>query len=133
MMKSRKIDSPKGWQWLVIGCIAGFMTGLFLTMIGAWFITIKDVGDTIVTGISYFVLMASCFVGGFFSAKYCGKDGLKKGAIVGVALFLSLVITGVIANGPIFKMHVIIKLLVSVISGVVGGVVGVNTVGKRKF
>ncbi len=133
MVKKKSSNSREGWQTVVVGWVAGIMTALFLMMISAWFMTVKDCSETLVSVLSYTIILFSCLVGGFVSSRTAGRQGLKVGAIIGGTVFATVLVSGVITNGFQGDVQMLIKGALSVVFGVLGGIFGVNTNGKRKM
>ena len=133
MVQRNSQNSREVWRPIVAGLIAGSMSALFLMMISAWVMVAKDFNDTAVMILSYLILIVSCFIGGFVSSGIAGKQGIKAGAIIGGLIFLLVLCIAVVVNGFNGNIHLLLKSILSILTGMIGGIIGVNSIGKRKL
>lgn len=97
-------------------------------------------------GMSFFILPTSSatitaslsvaigtFFGGFTAAKRLAKKGIIIGALCGVAMFLIFTVIGMAAFKSAPSTGTLIKLLIFVTSGAIGGIIGVGNADKRKI
>jgi len=85
---------------------------------------------TVVSSISVAI---GSFLSGFFAAKRLTKNGLIIGAICGFLLFILFTLIGVAAFGSAPGASTLIRLLIFVTSGAIGGIIGVGNADKRKI
>lgn len=72
------------------------------------------------------VLAVGTFVGGFAAARITKSAGLIVGAITGLSVFMVVLISGLIRSGDEISALTLIKLGLELISGTLGGIIGVN-------
>ncbi len=120
-------------QSVLKGSVIGFVVTALLLCAFSAIMLILDMSASASKYFSVAALIIASFIGGFFAAKFSGEKGLITGASVGGALFLFISLISVIfAKEPIF-IDFVIRLAATLPAAVVGGILGVNSVGKNKF
>ncbi len=115
-----------------VGAICGIAAVLSVIVLFS-FIIVKT------ESVNYYLLMpfgiaAACigaFLGGFISARISGSAGMLIGAVSGALMFILLLAAGAIL-GQLPEAVSLLRLVLMVLSGAIGGVVGVNRKRKRK-
>lgn len=117
--------------------ISGLIIGLIVTVLlfvlfalGMSFYILPTTSANVVASIS---LAAGSFSGGFFAAKKLGKNGLITGALCGLATFLIFTLIGIAAFGNAPGSSTLIRLLIFITAGAIGGIIGVGNADKRKI
>lgn len=110
-----------------LGLIFSFvitLIGISLTAIIFAYTNIKDIHmQSFVFG----TILFSVLIGSTYISKSIRKKGLILGGIFGVLYCLILYILSVVAyNGIYISNTLLIYLLISFVSGVIGGIIGVN-------
>lgn len=112
--------------------VACIMT-LILLSISALLLTYTPISEDVLSAFSMICVMVSVFVGGAVTAKSARKRGLIKGALIGGAYIFTLFLIASLAKENFtLNAHTWVLLLIGVIAGAFGGIVGINTGGKRK-
>lgn len=114
---------------LITGIIIAFLLFVLFALIMSFYI-LPTSSATILASVS---IAVGSFFGGFFSAKKLGKNGLLIGALCGVAMFLLFTLIGIIAFGNAPGTSTLIRLLIFVTAGAIGGIIGVGNADKRKI
>ncbi len=133
MLKMKKNKNGEGERIYIVGLTISVMTALFFMMLFAWLLTIKDFSQTTITVLSYVILCISTFSGSWIASRLAKSQGMKIGGIIGVIIFLLIFFAGIIVNGFTGNIVLLIKLIICVFSGMLGGIVGVNGADKRKM
>ncbi|CDZ24197.1 hypothetical protein CCDG5_1080 [[Clostridium] cellulosi] len=129
---SRKNISRAAANFLT-GLIVGIITSIILLLIFSFIMTVRDIPEGVVPTLSAISVSIGSIVGGFVSAKMFGKSGLIVGALIGLVLFLIMMLAGAAVQGNGAKVSALIKAVVSLVSGGIGGVVGVNSRRSQKL
>ena len=115
----------------------GFVVGIVVTgLLLCVFAGIMLMLDMSAASTEYFsvaALIIASFIGGFFAAKFSGEKGLMTGAAVGGALFLFISLISVIFARDVKLLDFVIRLAATLPAATVGGILGVNAIGKNKF
>lgn len=116
------------WTNSLISYIAsvavGIISALIVTALIALFSFLFISDMRAIRFISLIPLFAGAFSGAFFCGKHRRRKGLIEGIICGTLLYIVLLVFGIIFIGNFTGSK---KLLLLVISGAIGGVIGVNS------
>lgn len=118
---------------VLAGMLVGLATSLVMLLIFSIVMTVKDVPQGVVPTLTAVSVALGSFVGGFAGARLHRKSGLAFGAVIGVCMYLLLMIVGVIMQSGGLGASVLVKLVVSLASGGIGGIIGVNARRRTKY
>ena len=108
------------------------LTGLSLLCIAVIYLN-KDFSDDLARKLVTVCALTSVFISSLASGIKMRSRGLVLGLLSGIFYALCLYITGFIAFGfPGFSKGLLSTLALSVLSGVLGGIAGVNLRGRKK-
>jgi len=116
----------------IFGIISGIVLTLIFTLFGAAVMVKMQKFTYNMTMI--FAVAALCigaFGGGYIAARINKSMGMAAGAVCGVAVFVILWAAGALMGTQI-GIVTLIRGIAAVISGALGGVLGVNKKKKRK-
>lgn len=133
---NRQMHNAKGggeWRPLVTGLLFALGTAIALLLIFSFLLTIKDFGNAVQKAMTLISLAAASFIGGFSCSKRIGSKGLQAGAWIGGIIFLVITVAGIIMNGLNFSIITLIKGILCILLGMIGGIFGVNIKAKRKM
>jgi len=116
---------------VIFGIIGGLIISILLLGIISFVFTMQDIPQSAVILFAFFSVCGGAFMGGFFASHKYKNKGLMIGALTGLLFFLILYITGVVMNQINVGSLAVLKLVLSVVFGAIGGVVGVNTLSKH--
>ncbi|MEG1931607.1 MAG: TIGR04086 family membrane protein [Pygmaiobacter sp.] len=80
-------------------------------------------------------IIASCLaaaIGGFIVSSLTGEHGMLQGALLGGLLFVLLVITALLYGMRDFSALFVLRMVLVLITGAMGGYVGISHTEKRK-
>ena len=118
---------------VLVGMLIGIFTSLVMLLIFSFVMTMKDIPQGAVPTLTAVSVALGSFAGGFAGAKLHRKAGLATGAIIGLFIYLLLMLVGIAAQRSGIGVSVFIKLAVSLVSGAIGGIIGVNARKKNKY
>ena len=110
---------------LLVGLCVSVVCCTLLLLLAAWGIRTVDVPMGVITPVAVVAAALSALVGGLAAAKVAGCRGLLWGGGCGLALFLLILLIGLI-RGNVEVGYAVIKLAALTLSGASGGVLGVN-------
>lgn len=90
-----------------------------------------DVPKSITQVLSIAALALGAYFGGFICAKKYRKNGLLRGAACGLLVFIAVMIIGSLFAGSVINISSTAKLLIVIVTGAVGGAIGVNSKRRR--
>ena len=118
---------------IITGTVAGLIVLALFLLLFAVVLSMKDLPLSAYKPITSVGCAIAALVAGFFASKIHQKQGLLIGMACGVALFVLIFLIGLIAGGTPLSFWTAVKFAVLIISGCVGGILGVNFRIKRKF
>lgn len=78
-------------------------------------------------------LGVGCLVSSFFASKKIGQKGYIIGAVIGAVSFIIVTLIGLMASKDIFTLNTLFRLIILMLSSLIGGVLGVNNKGNQKY
>ncbi len=111
----------------VIGIICGSVFCVILMFLSSSLIVkAGGISQNYIYPIITFYTALSALSAGFISGKFAGKNGLLVGTASGMGLFFLILIGSFIVVKGAMTISTLTKLITVVISGALGGVLGVN-------
>ena len=116
---------------LVIGSLVAIAVSSVILLIMAGIMTTGVIPPAAVTPIALASVFVGSLVGGFISARVTREHGLLYGGGVGVILWLLMFIMGLVMADSLSAGTLLLKALLTVGGGALGGVLGVNVKMRR--
>ncbi|KAB3527675.1 TIGR04086 family membrane protein [Alkaliphilus serpentinus] len=130
MSTKRNISKSAGPLNLWIYCralIRGYLLSLILFLVSGALIAFTSLGEGIISIITSIILILSVAYGAIYIAAKIGSRGWLHGAIVGLAYILILVFFSKLFISEFsFDKYVSYRILISVATGFIGGMIGIN-------
>lgn len=118
---------------LAVSTAVSILCSLIFMLISAVAVTNLNASENTTLVLSIVSMSIGAFFGGIVCAKIYKKKSFLMGGLNGVVFFLLItVISLAVSSAPITVIS-LFKLILFIISSVIGGIVGVNTSRKRKF
>lgn len=114
-----------------IGAGIGILSSAILIFLMASALVIGDVPAFLLSPVTVVILAFGGFAGGFASARLFGERGFICGAFSGAVFFIIAWAAGAFFENAGFGTAAIIKAAMMIISGSLGGIIGINYI-KRK-
>lgn len=112
---------------IVKGSITSIVLTLLLLLILALLLTYTTLQENIINPTIIVITGISILIGSSISTLKIKKNGLLNGSMVGlIYIFTLYIISIIIGSGFKFNMYSIIMTIISIIAGMIGGVIGVN-------
>ncbi len=108
------------------GIASGYITTLIITAAGAALLLATDSVAALSGAVSITAVAASCFAAGRTAGRLRRHGGMAAGALCGV-LYLLLPLAVSLVTFNVGGVLLIVKLLLCISFGAVGGIVGVNS------
>jgi putative membrane protein (TIGR04086 family) len=136
-MKSGLSNAPSKLEVAIKPIISGLIIGaLVITILFVFFALMMSFNILPLSSaniISSISISVGAFFAGFISAKKLTKNGLLIGLICGFIMFLLFTLIGMAAFKSAPNTASLIRLLLFIISGAIGGIIGVGSADKRKI
>ncbi len=78
-------------------------------------------------------LGVGCFFASWFLGKKIGKKGIVIGILVGGVIFIVATLISLIVNSGALSVHTLLRLIIFLLSSMIGAIIGVNQNGNRKY
>lgn len=114
-----------------IGAGIGILSLAILIFLMAAALVIGDIPAFLLSPLTVIILAFGGLTGGFAAARLFGEKGFLCGAFSGMVFFLTAWIAGAVFENFGFGTAAAIKAAMIIISGSLGGIIGVNYI-KRK-
>lgn len=102
-------------------------------MLFSLFMTLIDIPKDYAFPLSSVALGIGSFVGSRIVAKKLMERGYLCGIIIGLLLFVIFTIVAIIVSGAQFTALTPLRLVISVLMGMLGGISGINTKSTRSL
>lgn len=135
--EDKKIQQTGFWGEGVGGFLKGVILAFCLTLVlltvSSLVVTYTNVSENAIFALSLTCAVISMGAGSISAAKTAARRGYLKGALCGGTYVLVLyIIASLINGGFIFTSHTLMLFAIGVIVGALGGIIGINTGGRRK-
>lgn len=132
--KSRNSGTvAKAVKAVAVGTVVGFgICMLILLVITFMLVKIQNFPEALVVPVAISTACIGAFFGGYFSARVKKNNGLAMGAVCSLLMFVVLLLIGSAFLGDAFGIVSLLRMGVMLISGAIGGVLGVNKRRRRK-
>ena len=119
------------------GFIKGFIWAFVLTFIllaiGALIVSYTNVSEDLIPAISLTCVVISAAIGGMKTAKTAGSKGYLKGALCGLVYVLVIyTVASLVSDTFAFTSHTLLLFIIGAVVGALGGIIGINSGGRRK-
>ncbi len=110
----------------------GIVLSLIITAIAVIIISLisyfSEISDKVISLLLFITSVLSIFAGAFVVSKNCEQNGIAHGLLHGVGYFLVLIVCSFIMNKSVnFSGYHIINLIADICSGILGGIIGINS------
>lgn len=132
MLKNKiNILNKKTTNSRLIKILSGSIISIIISILGffifAIILTNTDIKEDVIPLVIIIISIISILVGSIISSKKLNKKGIINGAFVGIIYISSIYfLSSFILVGFELNLYSIIIIIGSVISGMIGGIVGIN-------
>ncbi len=104
---------------------------LFILLFAFVFVIMKSIVSSAIIPLSLFAIIIGCFLGAYICATISGERGLIYGIVIGLLLFCFIYMLGMAMGEEYFGTLAIVKLVLLLLAGGIGGWLGSNHAHKR--
>ena len=125
--KIEDISKDKNSIKIIKGTIIAFVLSLILLTIYATLLSFTSISETTMVPVVISITGVCILIGSSISSIHIKKQGLLNGALVGLIYMLALyILSSIIFSSFVLNVNSIIMIIVGVVTGMIGGVIGVN-------
>ncbi|QEK12067.1 TIGR04086 family membrane protein [Crassaminicella thermophila] len=129
MKSNRNIEfNNEGIIWIylkaiLVACIFVILVFVFMALV----ITYTNVSESIIPMASSIVMIISCLICGLYTGVKQKRKGWLKGSLAGfIYAFLIIIMSWVFIKDFTIGTNVLLKSLIGIVAGGIGGMIGVN-------
>ncbi|EOD00668.1 TIGR04086 family membrane protein [Caldisalinibacter kiritimatiensis] len=112
---------------LIKGVILSFIITLVSFIVFALILTYTNITESVIPTVDSIIMILSIAIGSIYVAFKVYKKGWLNGAIVGLAYIAILIAIRRLISGNVqYNVYLLVKVAISIITGVVGGMIGIN-------
>lgn len=126
MFKGLKKNNDKLVPIFIKGIVLGVLVNISLLLIFAAVILLADIDRAFAQPLSSIALGVGGFVAAIYTAKKIGGKGYLVGLIIGLLSFVVVTLIGLIINKNGLTKASVFRFIISFLSSVIGGIIGVN-------
>lgn len=120
-------DKKLAVKAILFGIVCGLLiTVIFLCLFSVIIITSGLLPANVTNYIVIAILSVGAFLGGYIATKITKSAGLIIGAITGFSIFLLITVLGLIKSSDTITILTLIRLITTLISGSLGGILGLR-------
>lgn len=116
-----------------IGAVLGFVVALILMFLSAFLILKLDLDRAFAAPFATISVSAGAFVAAFYNAFKIGGKGYIVGLITGGIVFVAILIVSLMIAESSFTLNTLFHFVIMLLSGVIGGICGVNRKLNKKY
>lgn len=109
------------------GIIISILITLILLFLFSIILTYTNIGENVIPAVIIIATVISILIGSSISTIKIKKNGIINGGIIGLVYILGIYLISSIAQmGFGINVYSIIMIILSILAGMIGGIVGVN-------
>lgn len=113
------------------GIVTSIIITLILLFIFSLLLTYTDVQESTIPTVTIIITGISILIGSSISTIKISKNGILNGGAIGfIYIFLLYIISSTVQTGFSLNLYSIVMIIVSIITGMIGGIMGVNIKSK---
>lgn len=124
-------DATTNMMTMLKAVTFGLLATTVVLLLFSFLMCKKDVPFVLLNPFSAGLLMLGAFISGYLAARRIRERGMMVGALCGLMIFLLLMLASFMNKFDV-GLIALLKLVISVVSGAIGGIIGVNAKFKRK-
>jgi len=110
------------------GLIISFAVTLITIFIFSILLAYTNISESVIPTVIIVLTFISILIGAIISMKKTSKNGLINGAIIGGTYVIMLyLISSFLNTGFVLNIYTVIMIVAGILSGIVGGIIAVNT------
>lgn len=114
-------------KYIIKGLVLAYVFTLVLVLVVSFLLTYTRLKESTIPLLNTIIMIISISVGAIYIAVNIGERGWLNGGILGVFYFVILILFNYLFVKPFtFDIFSISKFFISLITGIIGGILGIN-------
>lgn len=130
-MKSDKLQEQAILKTAIVGAVVFLATGFLAMLLFAALLFFTEIGETLTPLFATLSVAIGIFFSAYFIARKTAKKGFLIGAIAGITVFVLITIISFILDDGTVTSNTLFHLVIFILSGLIGGITGVNKPKKK--
>lgn len=127
MENIKESEFSKNLIRIIKGSITSIILTIILLLVFATVLTYTPLKESTINPVIIVITGISILIGSSISTLKINKNGLINGSLVGIIYILTIyLISSIIGAGFKVNLYSVIMIIVSIIMGMIGGIIGVN-------
>ncbi len=124
-----KSEFSKNTMRIVKGSVMAIIVSLILLVIFALLLTYTSIQENTIAPVIIIISAISILLGSSISTLKIKKNGLLNGGLVGFTYIITMyLLSSITGSGFSINVYSIIMMSVCIITGMIGGIIGVNLI-----
>jgi putative membrane protein, TIGR04086 family/integral membrane protein, TIGR04097 family len=116
----------------IIGTLLGIIIASIFLFLFAFILQSQNISQAFIKPMVIFSCIIASFLGGLVTAFIKKSNGIFSGFIIGLILFLIIQLIGYFQYQESYELLTVIRLIMMLFSGSIGGYIGINNVKKKR-
>lgn len=113
--------------FILKGIALAYIVTLIMMLIFSLFLTYTSLKESMIPVLNTIIMIGSIVLGSIYLTLKVGEKGWLNGMIIGVLYFIILLLLNkLIINDLNLSIFSFTKLLISIVTGIIGGMIGIN-------
>ena len=113
--------------FILKGIALAYIVTVIMMMIFSLFLTYTSLKESMIPVLNTIIMIGSIVLGSIYLTLKVGEKGWLNGMIIGVLYFIILLLLNkLIINDLNLSIFSFTKLLISIVTGIIGGMIGIN-------
>lgn len=127
LIETQNTNNKNSFMNVFKGLALSFIFTLILLFLFSIILTYTNISEDTIAPVTIIITIISILIGASIGTSKIKKNGIVFGGIIGLIYIITLyLISSIVETGFSLNMYSIIMIILSIIAGMIGGIVGVN-------
>lgn len=127
LIETQVSENKSNWTNILKGIGISYIITFVLLFIFSVILTYTSIGENTIAPVIIILTIVSILIGSSIGSSKIKKNGIINGGIIGfVYIFMLYFLSSIIQVGFSFNIYAIAMIILSILAGMIGGIVGVN-------
>lgn len=127
LVETQVNENKNNWINILKGIGISYILTFVLLLLFSIVLTYTDIGENTISPVIIVITIISILIGSSIASSQIKRKGIINGGMIGfIYIFIIYIFSSIIQVGFGFNIYSIIMIILSIIAGMIGGIVGVN-------